>query len=400
MVSDYIPNTRQTIRIILQHPQFSHFGFQVTIRQVSDETQSAGTLSPANAGDPVQVVCDDGSNLGSQPPCNNLRQFAEHKVAPFAPAGSPYEFDILWDPPAQEIGKLHIYVAAVAGDGNGTAPGDSVYTFTKTLANAGTCSLTTAKPILRTPQNAASATTDFASNTLISIFGTGFLNPARARTAGLGDFTDSGYPTELACVSINVTGPGIPQGVFLPITYVQADQINAQMPVFSGTGPVALQVILNPGQGNQITSDVLTLNGLQPFSPAFFLFANSTSIAAQIAGTAINVANPSVVVGGRPVHPGEWITLYGTGFGATDPAAATGQIVPGIARLTNPVTITIGNVTLPASDVYYAGLSPGSISGLYQFNVRVPDSTSSGDIPVTITIGSFTTPGPATIPVQ
>jgi uncharacterized protein (TIGR03437 family) len=37
---------------------------------------------------------------------------------------------------------------------------------------------------------------------------------------------------------------------------------------------------------------------------------------------------------------------------------------------------------------------------LYQFNVRVPDSTQKGDVPVTITIGSFTTPGPATIPVQ
>jgi uncharacterized protein (TIGR03437 family) len=216
----------------------------------------------------------------------------------------------------------------------------------------------------------------------------------------LGDFTENGYPTQLACVSVNVTGPGIPNGVFLPLTYVQADQINAQMPNFLGTGPVALQVILNPGQGNQISSDVLTLNGLQPFSPAFFLFGNSTSIAAQIAGTATPVASPTLVTGGRPAHPGEWVTLYGTGFGATNPPVATGQVAPGIASLTNPISVTIGGVTLPASDVYYAGLSPGSISGLYQFNVRVPDSTQKGDVPVTITIGSFTTPGPATIPVQ
>ncbi len=46
MVSDYVPNVQQTIRIVLQHPQFNHFGFQITIREVSDETKSAGTLFP------------------------------------------------------------------------------------------------------------------------------------------------------------------------------------------------------------------------------------------------------------------------------------------------------------------------------------------------------------------
>jgi uncharacterized protein (TIGR03437 family) len=62
--------------------------------------------------------------------------------------------------------------------------------------------------------------------------------------------------------------------------------------------------------------------------------------------------------------------------------------------------VNIGGVTLPASDVFYAGLSPGSISGLYQFNVRVPTSTALGDVPVTITIGGFQTQAGATIPIQ
>ncbi len=399
MVSDYVPNSPQTIRIILQHPQFTHFGFQLTIRQVSDETQTAGNLSQVNPGDPVQVVCDDGSSGGSKPPCNNLRQFAEHKNAPFAQVGQPYEFDVLWDPPAPEVGKLHVYVAAVAGDGNGTVSGDSVYTFSKTIANAGTCSLTL-KPILRTPQNAASGKTAFSSKALISIFGTGFLNPARSRVAGLGDFTDQGFPTELACVSVKVSGPGVPQPILVPITFVQADQINAQMPAFSGTGPVTLQVILNPGQGNQIVSDVSNLTDLQPFAPAFFLFPNSTSIAAQFAGTASVVANPSVVAGGRPARPGDWLTLYGTGFGETSPSVAAGQLATGVSGVLTSITATIGGIPLAPSDIYYVGLSPGSISGLYQIDVRVPDGTPSGDVPVVVSIGGFQTPGPATIPVQ
>jgi uncharacterized protein (TIGR03437 family) len=71
-----------------------------------------------------------------------------------------------------------------------------------------------------------------------------------------------------------------------------------------------------------------------------------------------------------------------------------------MAPLTNPITVQIGSVTLSPSDVLYAGLSPTSISGLYQFNVRIPPSTPSGDIPVTIAIGGFSTQAGATIPVQ
>jgi uncharacterized protein (TIGR03437 family) len=72
----------------------------------------------------------------------------------------------------------------------------------------------------------------------------------------------------------------------------------------------------------------------------------------------------------------------------------------GISSVTSPIIVKIGSVTLQQSDVLYAGLSPGSICGLYQFNVRVPTSTPSGDIPVTITIGGFSTQSTATIPVQ
>ena len=79
-VDDYIPTEVQTIRIIVQHPQAARFGFQVTIREESDETVSAGLFRPCPASDPVQVACDDGSQFGSPGPCNGtiLRQFAEH----------------------------------------------------------------------------------------------------------------------------------------------------------------------------------------------------------------------------------------------------------------------------------------------------------------------------------
>jgi uncharacterized protein (TIGR03437 family) len=399
MVNDYIPGNTQTIRIIIQHPQAERWGFQMSIREVSDETQSAGLLAMVSSTDPDQVVCDDGSQFGAAPPCNTLQQFAEHKNAPFGAMGATFEFDVLWTPPSPEVGKLHVYVAAVAANGDGTPAGDRVYTVVKTLANAGTCSIT-GSVSLRNVGNAASFQPGFSSNALISIFGLGFEQAGLKRTAGLGDLVNNAFPTELGCVSVQVTGPGVPQPVLIPITYVQIDQINAQMPEFSGTGTVTLQVLLNPGQGNQIVSSPATLTTLQPFAPAFFMLGTSTSIAAQIAGTSTVVADPSVVAGGIPAKPGDLVTLYATGFGDTNPLVPAGQLAAGQSPLVNGVTVTIGTVTLQPSDVLYAGLTPGSISGLYQFNVRVPASTPNGEIPVTIQIGSVQTQSPAFIPVE
>jgi len=172
------------------------------------------------------------------------------------------------------------------------------------------------------------------------------------------------------------------------------------MPEFVGTGPVELTVVLNPGLGNVVMSSMGTFQTLQAFAPAFFVFGNSTSIAAEEAVTGKIVANPNVVPGASPAKPGDIVALYGTGFGDTNPSVAAGQLASGQAPLTNPITVMIGTTTLASSDVLYAGLTPGSISGLYQFNVRIPASTPNGDIPVTISIGAAQTQAGATIAVQ
>jgi uncharacterized protein (TIGR03437 family) len=394
-VGDYTPSKPQLITIVLQHPTAGRAGFQLTIRQVSDETKTVGTFTTS---DPVQDRCDDGTQFGAPGPCTAQREFAEHINAPTLINGA-FEFDVQWTPPPTEVGDLHVYLTVVAADGDGTARNDSVYTLTKTITVVGGCALNK-KPTLQTALNGASFQAPLSSNAMISIFGLGFEVSGRTRTAGFGDFINGGFPPALGCVSVQVTGPGIPNPVLIPIAYVQPDQINAQLPVFTGTGPIMMTVIINPGKPNELRSDLATLNALQQFAPAFFVFGTSKSIAAQIAGTATIVANPSVVTGGRPAHPGEIVTLYGTGFGDTSPSVGTGQLASGAASLNNSITVTIGGVTLSSGDVLYAGLSPGSISGLYQFNVRVPASVSDGDVPVSISIGGFQTQAGTTIPVQ
>src|SRR5579863_906395 len=171
-IADYNPGVQQTIRIVVHHPQASRWGFQITIREQSDETISAGTFSPPQPAQPVQVVCDNGSQFGSPAPCsgNTYRQFAEHQDAPSGASGTSYEFDVVWMPPSQEVGRLHVYVAAVAADGDHTAAGDRVYTFTQTLSNVGACTLEP-KPTLQTALNGASFQAPFSSHAMVSIFG-------------------------------------------------------------------------------------------------------------------------------------------------------------------------------------------------------------------------------------
>ena len=216
-IGDYNPAIQQMISILVQDSHAVNWGFQITIREVSDETQSSGTFSTSTN---VQVACDDGSQFGSAPPCTTARQFAEQNGAPHATTG--FQFVVPWMPPAQEVGRLHVYVAAVAGNGDGTAAGDHVYTFTATIANIGACSLS-GRPTLRTAVNGASFQPPFSSNAMVSIYGTGFQTSGRNRTAGLGDFVNGGFPSALGCVSVQATGPGVSQPVLLPIAYVEQD---------------------------------------------------------------------------------------------------------------------------------------------------------------------------------
>lgn len=401
-VSDYVPSVQQLIHIVVQNGSASQWGFQITIREQSDETLSAGTFSiPASMTTTEQVVCDNGTQYGSPGPCGSSikSQFAEHLNAPRGASAATYEFDVAWMPPEQEVGRLQVYVAAVAANADGTPQGDFVYTFTQTLANVGACSLV-GTPVFHNISNGASFTPGFSSGSMVSIFGAEFQTSGRQRTAGPGDYVNGAYPTELGCVGVEVTGPGIPQPVQIPIAFASPGQINAQMPEFTGVGPVTLTVLLNPGSPNGVGSAVATLNTLQAFAPAFFVFGTSMSIAAEQAGTGSLVADPTLVAGASPAKPGDIVSLFGTGFGDTSATFVPGQLATGIASLTNPITVTIGGVTVPSSDVLYAGLSPGSINGLYQFNVRIPSSAPSGEVPVTISIGGEQTQSGATIPIQ
>jgi uncharacterized protein (TIGR03437 family) len=314
-------------------------------------------------------------------------------------AGLPYTFNVAWAPPETEVGRLIVYVAAVAANNDGTPLGDAVYTSVTTISNAGTCGLN-AKPLLQTAVNGASFQPAFAPKSVVAIQGRDFNPPLPPRVAGLGDFVNGAYPTELACISVQVTGPGFPTPVFLPLVSVQQSLILAQMPAFTGTGNVTLQVIANPGAENEIDGDVGTLTSLQPFAPALIIIPNSNNVLADLTGTVTLVADQSVVPSGQTAHAGNTVSIFGTGFGDTNPSLPLGQPGTGVETLVNPISVTIGGVTLDPSAIVYAGLAPNVISGVYRFDLQIPPGTGTGDVQITVSIGGAQTQTPATIPIQ
>jgi uncharacterized protein (TIGR03437 family) len=370
----YRPGVKQSIRVRLQHPQARRWGFQLTARPTNDTTRMAGSFTP---NENIVVNCDPTGAA----PCGGAREFATHSTLSSRNGTTGgVEWDVEWTPPANEVGEVTLFVAANAADGTGNT-NDSIYTTTVRLAAEGACNLAQ-RPTLRSLANGASFATTLAPNTLASVFGLDFEVAGRTRQAGVGDFVNGAFPQQLACVAVEIAGRRA------PVTYVQTDQINFQVPTLTQTGPVPVVIILNPGRPNELRSDQGTVTIAQ-YSPAWFTFGGR-SIAATTADGRI-VADPAVVAGGVAARRGDVVTLYGTGFGVSEPVYQAGEIPPGVARLRDPITITVGGTVLAASDILYAGLAPGLISGLYQFNIRIPMGVSPGVVPVVATMGGVST---------
>jgi uncharacterized protein (TIGR03437 family) len=384
----YTPGVTKKIRIRVEHPEATRWGFQFTARVASDTTKGAGTIV---GNDTILVRCGLGIAV---PPCAGEPepQFAEH-TQPSTRAGTrdgvEWEFD--WNPPANEVGDITLFVSGNAANNSNSPAGDRIYNTRITLKAEGACNLTK-KPTVRSIGNAASFARELSPNVMASVFGLDFEVAGRTRAATTGDFVNGAFPQQLACVAIDVAGRRA------PVTYVQTDQVNFQVPAGTPTGSVAITLILNPGRPNEVKGDVATVT-VNSHAPAFFTF-NGKSIAAQTSDFK-TIADPTVVPGGVAARRGDVVILYGTGFGLGEPVYQAGEITGGPTSLRDRPTITVGGTTLAAADVLYAGLAPGNISGLQQFNIRIPQSAAVGNVPVTITIGGVTTAtAGAMIPVQ
>jgi len=230
-------------------------------------------------------------------------------------------------------------------------------------------------PALNSVANGGSFTPVFASGEWVTIFGENLASESRQWAAS--DFTGNNLPTSLDGVSVSIDG--IPAYV----EYISPGQLNVLAPDDPTLGMVNVQVT-NGG----VSSQSVSVNK-QEFVPAFFMSPVSGSkyiVATHGNGTPIGTTSPAQL--------GEEIVLWGTGFGSTNPPAASGQLIAAPVELAKTVTVTVGGV---AALVDFAGLVA---PGLDQINVVIPAGLPAGDQLVVASIDGVQTQAGAYITVQ
>ncbi len=389
----WTPGTPVTITIKISDATARVYGFQASARPASEpaHTQAGSFVAGLNQF----VQCEDGHNVPSSGcPATAPVQFIEHSQ-PLPAANGSGTFTFTWNPPSSaSVGDVTLYVAANAANGNDQPTGDHIYTGTLTLkpasANGGS------KPAIYNGGLADNwtYTNGVAPETWMVLFGQNFAPAGAAIKTWDGDPAFSQNPPKLPS---GLSGTSVTvNGKTAPIYYVLPGQLAFLAPQGIGTGSVQVIVTTSAGASDPITitaTDVL---------PAFY--SAQADPAGRFPTTAVVPnSNPPVYLGkasvdrksARPVKPGEVISLFGTGFGATNPAIASDAVGFAPAPLVTQAVIRFGDTVAEQVTSGYL-ISPG----LYQFNVKVPDTLPNGDITLTAQVGSVTSSSKLYISVQ
>jgi uncharacterized protein (TIGR03437 family) len=173
-------------------------------------------------------------------------------------------------------------------------------------------------------------------------------------------------PTELLTTTVTVNGKAV------PLFYVSAGQIDAQMPWEIPGGTVASVVVDNGTAISNAAAVYVPATG----TPGIGVYNSNRAVVTNSDGSVNSSSSPSSV--------SDEVVAWFTGGGPVQAAGTlvTGAPAPaGLSPVTGTYSVTVGAV--PAT-VDYIGLTPGAI-GLYQVNFVVP-SLAKGTYAVQIDI--------------
>jgi uncharacterized protein (TIGR03437 family) len=191
------------------------------------------------------------------------------------------------------------------------------------------------------------------------------------------DFNGVNAPTSLDGTSVTIGG----KDAF--VDYISPLQVNVVVP---SDVPTGLQPLTVKTAGGTSAASEVTVNALEPglLAPPSFDINGTQYVVAFLADGAFALpvgAMPGAT--SRPAKPGDIVTLYGIGFGQVVPDIPAGQLVKQSNTLASDFRMLIGG--LPAT-AEYSGLAP-NYTGLYQFNIVVPNVAASDAVPLTFTVG-------------
>jgi uncharacterized protein (TIGR03118 family) len=227
--------------------------------------------------------------------------------------------------------------------------------------------------------NGGDALGGLAPNTWITINGANLSETTRSSNNG--DIVNGALPTELDGVSVWVNG------AYAYLSYISPTQINALIPTTTAVGPAKVWTNNGGLESSTVTIQVAAL------APAFVLASDGKHVMATHAdGTLVGPTAPAPNAA-SPAQPGETITLYGVGFGPTNPATPNGKVITAPLALVNQPTVMIGgaNATVVSANL--------TAAGDYTIQAIVPTNSASGDLSISAQVGTVSSPA-ALITVQ
>ena len=233
-------------------------------------------------------------------------------------------------------------------------------------------------PVITSVFNAAGYQPGLTPQTFISITGSNL-------TTGITDnwnnsFVGNQLPTSIDGVMVTIGGK------FAYPNYISPTQINAVAPDV-GYGSMTVTVTTPNG-----TSAAFSTVSSQ-VSPAFFMWPP----AAQPQPVATHGDYSLAVASGTfpglstiPAKPGEIISLWGTGFGPTNPAAPAGVVVPSGQAYNLPAlpVLTLNNQPC----VVYGAVLVNGGAAEYQVAFQVPASMPNGSWPLSVLVDGVASP--------
>jgi uncharacterized protein (TIGR03437 family) len=216
-----------------------------------------------------------------------------------------------------------------------------------------------------------------APNTLASIHGTLLsysekgLVPSDVSAGGV-------LPIVLPGTGVRVFVGGYPAHIF----YASEDRVNFLVPSNLRPTTVDVQLVRDGVAGPAVSMK------LRDAAPALFMLDPLFVIASHL--------DFSLVTADAPARPGDWVILWATGLGESNPPADYGVIPTKAAWIVrqSEFRVLLNGAAVPPERITYVGLAP-LCAGLYQINVLLPsdaDPDPEVKIEVKIAVGTEISP--------
>ncbi len=258
-----------------------------------------------------------------------------------------------------------------------------VPTFSHQILVYGIRSTAVSVPTVLAVTNAASYSSGaVAPGEIITVFGTGlsgeqlFLQPVDAN--GLGTTANG---TQIAFDDIPA-----------PIIYTTALSVSAIVPLGLQNPTVAIRAVYQGQESAPLIANVAAA------APGIFTLDSTGTHQGAFLNQDLTINSAS-----NPASPGDVLVVYTTGEGELTTDLPDGSLAPEPEGpgdddlVVQPVIVQIGGIPC---DVLYAGAAPGSVVGLIQINVRIPEGVPPGDAAVTIQMGDTISQGGVTAAIR